>query len=56
MWFQLKREYDSQPRLHFTNTHHLLSQGNNAFLINISYGSTKVTQLFFFKVSPLKPR
>lgn len=38
---------DSQLQLHFTNIHHLLSEGNNASPINFSHASTKVTQLFF---------
>lgn len=49
MLFQLKREYDYQLRLHFTNIYLLLSQGNNASLINFSYASTKATQYFFFQ-------
>lgn len=43
IWFQC----NSQLQLHFTNTHHLLSEGNNASLINFSYTSTKVVQFFF---------
>lgn len=49
MWFQSRREYDSRLRLHFTNTYHLLNHGNNASLINFSYASAKVIQLFFFQ-------
>lgn len=53
MWFQLKKEYNSQLGQLFTNTYCLLRQGNNAFLINFQRFSKGYTFLFF-KVSHLK--